>query len=296
MNLEQAFKQASYKVWDELEPIASTVHKIHPVREEALTSMALKVLANANCKAITKVEMISSDKEKTDGYDFELLIGHGKKWIRLFIQSKRLYGNSTSDSYDAIKFDQVEKLINFSKKTVGIPTYAFYNHVTENDLVVCDYYNSITSFDRKSLGITLTSALTIKMLPTRKFADYHYNYGYHLIPRLQSVKSFEYLFYFYSEYRKHLSIPFHDLSYLTIDFAEEINKLYKKWQAKGYLPFFFFFFPGFEQLYGDDELIPIIRNQGLEVLVSDFRLRASENTASDFGFNPQALMVVDTEL
>src|SRR5690242_1788714 len=113
MNLEEAFKQASYKVWDELEPIPSTIHKIHPVREEALTSMALKAMVKANCSQIRYIEMISSDEEKTRGYDFELLIGNNQGRIRFFIQSKRLYGNNIKNSYDAIKSEQIDKIISF---------------------------------------------------------------------------------------------------------------------------------------------------------------------------------------
>jgi hypothetical protein len=295
MNLEQTFKQAAYKVWDELEPISNTQHVIFPVREEALTTMALKAMVAANCTRIAKIEMISSDKEKTHGYDFELLIGGNKKWIRFFIQSKRLYGYNITDNYDAIKFDQVNQIIQFSKDNIGIPTYAFYNHLEENDLTLNDHYNSVTPFDRKCLGITFTSALSIQMLKSRKFIDYHFNYGFHLPPSIRPLKSFEHLFYFYTHYRTHLSIPFHDIAYLTIDLAETMNKLYKKRQAKGTLPLFLFMWPGFENFYGDDDLIPIIRDKSLETLTSEFRRRAQENEASNYGYYPKALIAIQTD-
>src|SRR5687767_9467650 len=111
MDLEKTFKEASYKVWDELEPIANKAHKIYPVREEGLTSMALKAMVNANCSLIDKIEMIPATKEKTHGYDFELCIGKRNKWIRYFVQSKRLDGSNIKAIYKDIKGDQVESLI-----------------------------------------------------------------------------------------------------------------------------------------------------------------------------------------
>lgn len=299
MNLEETLRRASKKIWKELEPVSYTQHLIHNVREEALTSMALKELAKSNCSFIDKIEMISSDVEKQTGYDFELAIGSKKRreYIRLFIQSKRLYGNNCNSSYNALKPTQALQLIDFSRDKKSFPLYAFYNHLTENDDVLKDYYNSITQFDRRCLGFTITSAYTVKEKKCNKFNDYHFNSGRNLTPYVYSYNHFfRHLFFFYSDYTKHLSIPFHDLSYLTLDLAKKINAKHKELQKKNTLPFFFFFFPGFENLMGGDEdIIPILRHTTVDDLVTSFRSRTLEGGADQDSFNPKALVIIDTD-
>ena len=75
--LEDTLKSAAYKVWDELEPIQSgTGFKIFEVREEALTTMALKEIIKSSCSQIENIQMISGTEESLKGYDFELAIGN----------------------------------------------------------------------------------------------------------------------------------------------------------------------------------------------------------------------------
>lgn len=295
MNLEQALKQASYKVWNELEPPFNSKHKIHLVREEALTSLALKEISKSNCPMIETIEMISSHEEKTSGYDFELAIGSKKNWVRFFIQSKKLNGVTVKSSYKEIKFDQCDKLISYSRSNSSLATYAFYNHLAENNFILADYFNSVTPFDRESLGITITSAYSVKALKSRTFLDNHYNAGNKIPLSLCSLKFFEHLFFYYNEYQRHVSIPFHEISYLTVGLAEHINKLHKKKEKKNILPFFFLGFGG-DFLFGNDEdLIPIIRNTTAEQLASNFRNRAESNLVNDEdNYNPQALIIINT--
>ena len=220
MTLEQALKNASTKVWNELEPVTNKAHKIFEVREEALTTLALKEISRSLCSQIKAIEMISAVTESERGYDFELAIGSDKinKYIRFFVQSKRLYGNRTKSSYDAIKNEQVCDLIRYGKRESGLSTYAFYNHLLDNDLILQDHYNSVSVFNRELLGITLTSAYSVSKALDKRFSTYHYNDGIRVSPRVYSLRAFPHLFSFY-KHQKNLTIPFHEISYLTIELA-----------------------------------------------------------------------------
>jgi hypothetical protein len=298
MILEEALKKAAYKVWDELEPIPLTPnYKVFEVREEALTTMLIKEIFRANCREIEKIEMISPQDETIKGYDFELAIGSKSKgkYVRLFIQAKTLKGKLINSNYNEIKFAQTDSLIQHSKSQSSLGVYAFFNHLTENDLTLNNHYNSATLFDKKSLGITIASAYSVKMLNSRKFCDFHFNNGYHLSPSLYSLRFFPHLFYFHKLSRSHLAIPFHELSYFTIELAETINRMYRKMQAQSRTHFFFFIFPGLEDfLNGDKDIIPIIETN-IEKLVSDFKNRTIEINKTEGSYNPQFLLVINTD-
>lgn len=111
MTLEETLKKASYKVWKELEPIPITTgYRIFEVREEALTTMAIKEICRSACSQIETVVMIPGSEESLSGYDFELVIGSKAKgkYVRFFIQAKRLYGKKVNNNFDLIKFDQLK--------------------------------------------------------------------------------------------------------------------------------------------------------------------------------------------
>ena len=57
--LEDTLKSASYKVWDELEPVpVVSGFKVFEVREEALTTMALKEIIKCSCSQIENIHEI----------------------------------------------------------------------------------------------------------------------------------------------------------------------------------------------------------------------------------------------
>lgn len=297
MTLEDALKKAAYKVWDELEPVPKGKgFKIFEVREEALTTMALKEIIRSSCKEIEEINMISGNEESLKGYDFELVIGSKSKgnYVRFFIQAKRLFGKNISSSYDSMHFPQTKKLINYSRKNSSLAMYAFFNHIVANSLILENHYNSVTSFDEKSLGITVASAYSVKMLQSKKFKDYHFNDGLRIRPNLYDLRYFPHLFYFHKKTRKHLAVPFHELSYLTIQMAEEINKIYRRIKKAGKLNFFFFFpFEG-DNFFDDEDLIPILKTNS-EELISQFRNRTEKQSNIDEDYNPQFLLIVNTD-
>jgi hypothetical protein len=298
MTLEQALKKAAYKVWKELKPFPNNNDfHIAEVREEGLTSMALKKLRKSNCSHITKIIMIPPNEEKTAGYDFELAIGSKLqgKYFRLFIQSKRLYGYSVAEDYGSIKFNQTEDLIRYSRKESSLGMYAFYNHLIENDNKLIDYFNSCTPFDKRSIGITTCSAYSVKMLQSKKFHDYHFNNGHRVSPRIYSLRNFPHLFYFHKISSSHLAVPFHELSYLTIDLAQRINRLYKKIKAQSKTHLLLLFFPGIENLLdGEGDLIPIIKRNS-EQLMKEFYERVFDDSIDKEIYNPRALIIIDTD-
>lgn len=298
MNLEDTLKKAAYKVWNELEPIPqSPNYKTFEVREEALTTMLIKEIYHANCANIDKIEMISPHDETIKGYDFELAIGSKSKskYVRLFIQAKTLKGKRVSSNYNEIKFPQTNTLIQYSKSQSSLGTYAFFNHLVENDLTLNNHYNSATPYDKKSLGITVASAYSVKMMNSRKFSDFHFNNGYHISPRFYSLRFFPHLFYFHKASRSHMAVPLHELSYFTIELAERINRMYRLMQARSRTHFFFFFFPGMEEFLNDDkDIIPIIETN-VEELVTDFKNRIIENNRTEGSYNPQLLLVINTD-
>jgi len=297
MNLEDTLKKAAYKVWDELEPIPDTPkYKIFEVREEALTTMFIKEIYRASCIDVDRIEMISAQEEAIRGYDFELAIGSKSrgKYVRLFIQAKTLKGKQVSSNYDEIKFDQTDTLIAYSKSQASLGAYAFFNHLVEGDLTLNSHYNSATPYDKKSLGITVASAYSVKMLQSKKFHNFHFNNGYKISPRFYSLRNFPHLFYFHKASRSHMAVPFHELSYFTIDLAESINQIYRRLQSKSRAHFFFFYFPGLEGFLNDDKDIIPIQETNLEQLVFDFRKRINETKNRESNYNPQFLLVINT--
>lgn len=297
MTLEDTLKKAAYKVWDELEPVQqSDGIKIFEVREEALTTMALKEIIRCSCSEIEELKMISGSEESLKGYDFELVIGSKAKgkYVRFFIQAKRLFGKSVTSGYNSIHFDQTETLIKYSRDNASLAMYAFFNHIIANSLILNKHYNSATPFDKKSLGITVASAYSVKMLQSKKFRDYHFNNGHRISPKVYSLRYFTHLFYFYNPTRKHMAVPFHELSFFTIKMAEQINKLYRRLKARGKLNFFFLFPFGFEEFFDGKELIPVLNTNTME-LISEFRNRTQELKDFRNVYNPQFLLIINTD-
>jgi hypothetical protein len=296
MTLEEAFKKAAYKVWNELEPIPKdSKYHVYEIREEGLTTMSIKELIRSSCTDIEKIIMIPPKEEKVKGYDFELAIGSPSKgkFIRLFIQAKTLKGKKINSRYEEIDFPQATVLSDYSKSERSLGMYAFFNHLTENTMTLQNHYNSLTPFDKESLGITIASAYSIRMLKSKLFSDYHFNAGLTISPKIRTWRYFSHLFYFHRSTRGHLAVPFHELSYFTVEMAEMINKAFKIIKRKGRANFFFFFLPGIEELFGDDdEIIPILKTN-VEELIKDFNSRAEE-VKNDI-YKPQALIIINTD-
>lgn len=295
MNLEQTLKAASYKVWLELEPVPMTSNvKIFEVREEALTTMALKEIYKASCPNVERIEMVSAIFEATSGYDFELAIGSKRKgeFVRFFFQSKKLKGKSLKDSYTEIKFEQTNDLINYSRKYKSLPMYAFYNHLMENDIRLHDYYNSATPFDKQSMGITISAAYSVYRLKSKKFAKFHYNFGRRINPALYSLRFYPHLFYFHDQSNSHLAVPFHELAFFTIEIAERINRIYRRIKSQGRLSLLLLLM-GLEEFDDSKKLIPILKTSPDE-LVEDFKRR--QNVAEKSPFNPMALIIINTDI
>lgn len=296
MNIEESLKRGAYKVWDELEPIRQNSNfKIFEVREEALTTMFLKELIRSNCSDIEKIEMTSPQEESISGSDFEIVIGSKLKgkFIRLFVQAKTLKGKHVRSNYNEIDYEQTDKLISYSRSESSLGVYAFFNHLIENDLTLINHYNSGTPYDKKSMGITITSAYTVKMLGSKKFTDFHFNSGIKINPSIYSLRFFPHLFYFHKDSKSHLSIPIHELSYLKIELAEKINRLYRLIKARSKSYFFFFFFPWMDELFNSDKnIIPIIESN-IEKIISDFRMRVKVNNI-DY-YKPQFLLIINTD-
>jgi hypothetical protein len=298
MNLEQTLQNASKKIWKELSPVSNKgTHKVFEVREEALTTMALKKLIIANCPDIAHIEMIPGCEETLKGYDFELVIGSitKRKFVRLLVQAKKLNGKTTNSNYSAIDFDQTDTLINYSKSIDSLATYAFYNHLVDSDTDLIYRYNSETPFLRQHLGITICSAYSVKRLQSRKFDDYHFHRSSSRGTNLYALRRFPSLFYFHRESRSHLAIPFHEVAHFSIDIAERINRIYKRIRARGRSYFFFFFVPGLEDFFSNEnDLIPIL-NTDLESIIKDFKNRTLEQSSFST-YKPQALIVINTDV
>lgn len=294
MTLEQVLKKAAYKVWDELEPINQKgKYKIFEVREEALTTMALKEIARSNCPSVDEMVMISGKDEFTKGYDFEIGIGSNKKgkYVRLFIQAKRLFGKNVTNSYKDIDFAQTDRLVKYAKSQESLAMYALYNHFLCNDSRLEDYYNSCTAFDRKSMGITLTSAYSISKLRSKKFAKYHYNFGRRIDPTIFSLRFFSHLFFFHQESHSHLAVPFHEIAYLTIELAEKINRLRRKIRSKANLKLLLLLLLSIND--DEENVIPILKTNSNK-LIEDFQKR--NEAANDADYNPRALIIINTDL
>jgi hypothetical protein len=295
MDLEQTLKLASNKVWQELEPVPRSSNvKIFEVREEALTTMALKEIYKAACPNIERIEMVSAIFEATSGYDFEVAIGSKRKgkFVRLFFQSKTLKGKDVKASYKEIDFDQTDNLISYAKKHTSLPMYAFYNHLMENDIRLHDYYNSASLFDKKNMGITIAAAYSVYRLKSKKFVKFHYNFGRRINPALYSLRFYPHLFYFHDQSNSHLAVPFHELAFFTIDIAERINRMYQRIKSQGRLNLLLLLM-GLEEFDDSKKLIPILKTSPDE-LVEDFQLRQTQNEKSPF--NPLALIIINTDI
>ena len=164
MKLEKVLKKVSKKIWNELKPVNGVNINIHSTREEALSSMGLRILAESKCNNILRIEMINSSQESVRGYDYEICIGSPKKrkFIRFFIQAKRLYGHKLNSKYKAYDSSQSIILENYSKTYKGIPLYSLYNHLDIPESELLRYYNSVGVFNKKHLGVTLTTTTKLK--------------------------------------------------------------------------------------------------------------------------------------
>ena len=294
MDLESALRLASYKVWQELEPVHKGGVNLFSVREEALTTMSLKEIANANCSKIPRIMMIPPNEEKVKGYDFEICIGSAKKrkFVRFFIQAKKLSGTHLQSSYSTFDIKQNDALENYSTLHHSIPLYALYNHLEESDRDLIHYYNSNSLFDKKALGITITTSTKLKIERKKKFKDIHKS----SVPAYFRLPFFRYhpLNKEFYEDAVQAGVPLHELAYFTIEKAQEYNKRYRELKRKNKLPFFFFF-ASQDFLDDGDELIPIL-NKGVGELEEDFLIRREEQIKSDeHFFKSKALLIINQD-
>jgi len=290
MDLESALKKAAYKIWKEMAPVRNTADiNIFQVREEGLTSMMLKKLANSECDQITRMLMIGGTLENVRGYDLELCIGSeiNGEYVRYLIQAKRLYGSSLNSRYTTTNNQQITTLQNYAKRpdVNAIPLFALYNHLEVNGSTLEGYYNSITMFDKKAMGITLTT--TTKMNIDHSFEAIHNaNRPYFRYPLYRYHPND---LFFYND-NMQTGVPFHELAYFTIAKAKEYNRIHLANQAQNVAGFFFFFG---KFLFGEgDDLIPILKNTNKEELTTSFRNRYEQNSNSPF--NPGTLIIMDT--
>lgn len=290
MKLEKALKKVSKKVWNELKPVNGVNINIHNTREEGLSSMGLRILAESKCENILRIEMINSSQESLSGYDYEICIGspQKRKFIRFFIQAKRLYGNKLNSTYKAYSRNQTEILEAYSKQYKGIPLYSLYNHLDVPESELLRYYNAVGVFNKKHLGVTL--ATTTKLKTSARFNSIHDSgiLNYYRLP-FYRYHPLDLDFY---EDNIQVGVPLHELANFTIEKAEDFNKKHQRKKGKNILPFFFFFFDS-ELLGDDDELIPIL-DMNEEQLVKDFRERAELNIR-DEGYSPKALIILEQE-
>ena len=292
MNLEKTLQKVSKKIWNELKPVNDSNINIHSVREEALSSIGLKILAKSKCSNVLKIEMISANEESLRGYDYEICIGSPKKrkFIRFFIQAKRLYGNKLNSRYNAYDPEQTKALEDYSKKYKGIPLYSLYNHLDVSESELLKYYNSTSIFNKKNLGVTL--ATTTKLKGGNYFNSIH-DSGILNYFRLPFFRYHPLDLEFYED-NIQVGVPLHDLANFTIEKAEEFNRRNRLNKTKNILPFFFFFFD--KDLLNDDgdDLIPILEMDENE-LVTDFRKRTQLKNESSEGYNPKALIILEQE-
>lgn len=291
MQLSSALKRASAKIWNELTPLIDSSHQIYEIREEGLTSMALKELSNSRCRRIGAIKMISAKQENQDGYDFQLSIGSDRtnEYVNFFIQAKRLTGNSIDSKYSAIKDKQITDLISYSRRK-GVPVFALFNHLQERTGTLRSHYNSISSFNRKYLGITLVSAHSINKVRNYEFSSIHKGLGPNQPRKNYSPANLANVFGYYKN-RMNLAVPFHELAYFNIELAKKINAKWKDINRKSTLPLLLLL-TGFEDfIFGNENLIPIMSTNSQQ-LIADFVQPVSNNL--ELSFQPQALIIINT--
>lgn len=295
MDLEKTLNLASSKIWKELEPVFKQNVKLYNIREEALTTMALKEIARANCSKILRMEMIPPQDETIRGYDFEICIGNAKKrkFVRFFIQAKKLNGINLNSSYSTFDQKQNIKLEAYSKMYKSIPLYALFNYLENSDAEISPFYNSHSKFSKESLGITLCTTTKLKIPRKKKFKDIHNT----IVPNYHRTPYYRYhpLNLDFYEDALQCGVPFSELAYFDIKRAEEFNLRYNKLKFKNSLGFFFFFF---DQNFFDDgeNLVPIL-NKDEDELINDFHMRYEKGrNVDDFAFRSRAILIINQEL
>lgn len=292
MNLEKTLQKVSKRIWNELKPVNVANINIHPVREEALSSIALKIIANSKCKNVLRIEMINAQNESLRGYDFEICIGSAKKrkFVRFFIQAKRLYGNKLNSRYKAYDAHQCEQLEEYSKEYKSIPLYALFNCLDVPSGELKRYYNTDSAFNKKHFGVTL--ATTTKLKGGNKFDSVHDSgiLDYFRVP-FYRYHPLDLDFY---EDNIQVGVPFHQLATFTIEKAEEFNEKFRQNNAQGIVPLFFFFFDP-KLLSGDNEELIPIHNKSEEELVTDFRMRSENYRNNNEGYRPKALIILEQQ-
>jgi hypothetical protein len=311
MELVDAFKMASYKAWDEMEPV-SGFSRITQVREDGLTPLILKELARSGCSAI--VDIIESPKhgkqsEKFLGYDFEIWIGTKTRKIRYIIQAKSQRNQYHLDSKYEIDTEQLVRLERYAlvqRDYKAIPLYCYYKHLQEDDKTLNNYYNSHTVYDKKALGITVSSSLKVKSYNEISFHELH-RFQYDIknwFPNILKYPSF----FHYNEAMA-ATVPFHELALFTISQIDAMNKRYheirEKLRSLGVFPFFFFYPYSLFSNDGEKEnLIPVHNITREEIISYAFGIggkevevlsNRKEPLVPTKNFEGRALIIIETK-
>lgn len=294
--LEKTLKQASYKVWKELAPLKNIQEgwNIFEVREDTLTTMALRAIIKTNSTAITHIFESKKNEtgEKLTGLDFELEIwlGKPKERVRFFIQAKKMRNYHSIDGKYDIELDQLEKLEEYAVKEKATPLYALYQNLVGYPNPLHPYYNSITKYDRKALGITLSPSTKIKKMKNESFASIHkYDYSIKDIKKIinkddNALLDDKLLLALYLT-----TFPLHELAHLNLSFFEKINtsiKRARKLKSSLNKLNFFFFFPFLNVDDNNDNDVFYIHSLSDEEIVNKL-FGVSENNQGDILYSPK---------
>lgn len=281
MKLSNALKSASKKVWKELRPAPLRLgSKIHPPREEALTSMMLRKLLESNCEEVKHVWMYDTVTENVYGFDFELWIGsENDNWIQFIVQAKKLNGNATNSGYD-IDQGQFATILNFQRLNINaVPLYAFYNHVSNPNLE--QYHKSPNTFKPTNLGITLIKPEVLLLPHRRNFNNIHTSPGGHEHFRLRrsdlKEREIRDLFNWCDA-----AFPFHELAYLDID---AINEFYQRaLLAAPIIAYYYYYF-----YFMNEGKNPVQKITSYKKIIKGF-----DDRKSKYGkvFNPGAMVII----
>jgi len=287
MRLSKALNKAAKKVWDELRPAQTTIpNRIHLPREEALTSLMHRELAESGCPDVKKVWMFGSEEEHAEGFDFEIWVGNeNNKWLQFLVQAKKLKGHEVGSFYE-IDQAQLATIFNFHRPNENaIPLYALYNHISGNS-DLSPYHISLNGFKKSNLGVTLIKPGVMNGIPRKNFRNVHASPGGHTDFGLKkndlAVKKIEDLFDWCDA-----AFPLHELANIDI---EVLDNYYQKPQVTNPLiaaNHYFFFFWG-----GNSEHNPVQKGKSIDSIFKGFKKR---KIGYNKELNVQALVIIQKD-
>ncbi|GGH65883.1 DUF6615 family protein [Phaeocystidibacter marisrubri] len=266
-------KKAASEVYHSMRVVSSRNEQpIAQLREEALTSILLKVLVEEACN-YTDVELACRNlnvNESKTGVDIELWLGNDdEKYLRFFIQAKS-YQNSTDglSSYPHVTAAQCEQLIDFAREKKAIPLYVFYQHIEDPiSFKDCNLIDDLSNLSES--GVILRSAFDVKALIHKeslpfdsliqKSGDFNFE-GASAEIILNSLRDSD------------LGFPFllKSLAKINPDRAEDVNERLKEINFRSNLGLFLLLFPGFMD---DGKKVPIhkVKKEKILMLSSEYK-------------------------